>query len=242
MDDIPEFLKVQNRGKPLPAVGGLKLVGTYTNLNTYRNCPERMRRTYITKDLGAFVKTPEMEWGDKVHEAFERRIGAKKPLPIEMQQWESFCLPFDSHQVLCEQKIAIDRHGRLVDYWDKVNCWFRGQADIALVNGTKGYIADLKTGNSRYEDPFELRTNAMLLKARFPQLTSIKGSYLWLKDNRVGQPHDLSNTEVTFHEVGTLMAQVQLDYDSGQWEKQKSGLCGYCPVTDCEHYYVARPK
>src|ERR1700674_5004538 len=106
MNDIPEFLKVQNRAKPFAP----HLVGTFTIINTYRNCPEQMRRRYITKDLGAFVETPEMKWGNEVHEAFELRIGTGKPLPTTMQQWEQFAVPFDRPKgmVKVEQKLAID--------------------------------------------------------------------------------------------------------------------------------------
>jgi hypothetical protein len=233
MDAIPDFLQVKNRSKPM------RFVGSFTSLNVYRNCPEQMHRRYIKKDLGVFVKTPEMEWGDKVHEAFEKRIGAKKPLPVEMQQWEGFAVPFDAHEVLCEQKLGITSEGKPCDYWGD-NVWFRGKADAVIVKGTSAYMADWKTGKSTYEDPFELATGALLLKAHYPQLIKVTGSYVWLKENRLGQPYDLSDFRETWREICQLMGEIEADKASGKWEKRKSGLCGWCNVTDCENHYVAR--
>lgn len=245
-DDIPDFLLRKNwiNGMP-PAVHPpmadkpQRLIGTYTILSTYKNCPEQMRRRYITKDLGAFVKTKEMEWGDAVHKAFELRLKAKKPLPVEMQEWEQFAAPFDSHKVLVEQRLGLSREGRAHDYWDNAQVWFRGQADVAILNGTAAYIADLKTGNSKYEDPFEVATNALLLQAHYPQITTIKGQYIWLKENRMGQLYDVSNTRATFGNVCELMDEIEGRRAANQWEKRKSGLCSWCNVKDCENW---RPR
>jgi hypothetical protein len=208
------------------------LIGTYTILNAYRNCPHQMYRRYIAKDLGAFVETPEMQWGTRVHKAFEQRIAGKKPLPTDMQQWENFAVAFDAHHVLVEQQLGITKTGEPVDYWDKTKCWFRGKADAAVLRHDTAFMCDWKTGSSKYENDFELRTGALLLKAAHPALKVVRGAYAWLKENRMGEVYDLSDTQATFREVSDLMAEIAL----GRWEKRKSGLCGWCNVTDCENW------
>lgn len=233
------------------------LVGTFTILDTYRKCPEQMAHRYVLKDLGLFVETPEMAWGNMVHSAFEHRVGAKKPLPAEvnkplpigpdgiarfekfnMQQWEPFAAPFDVLPVKVEQKLGVTAEGKPCDFWDKA-VWFRGKADVTTIQKQACYIPDWKTGSSKFEDPFELATQALLVQAHNPHVRVLKGNYVWLKENRVGQPYDLSDTRETWREICRLMGEIEADIKSGNWEKQQSGLCGWCPVQKCEHW---RPR
>lgn len=215
-------------------------VGTYTNLQAFRNCEHAMYRRYILRDQ-PFVKTAAMAWGDTVHDAFVERLTAtKRPLPETMRQWERFAVPFDKYDVLCEQKLAMSDRGTLADYWK--DPWFRGKADAVVLHLPKqmAYIADWKTGGSKYEDPFELATNALLLKVKYPELKTVVGSYVWLKEDRVGRQYDVSDFKATFVEIRRLMTLVMEKRASGEWLKQKSGLCGWCSVEDCEHRYVAQ--
>jgi hypothetical protein len=234
-DGIPDFLLRKNWINGMPPAIHKPLVGTYSILNAYKNCPEQMQRRYIAKDLGPFVETPEMAWGNKVHAAFEHRVGAKKPLPVEMQQWEQFAVPFDAHKVVVEQKLAVTSAGHPCDFWDKL-VWFRGKADLVFLQGEKAYLCDWKAGSSKYEDPFELATQAVLLHAKHPHLRKFVGNYIWLKENRVGQMHDLSDTRETWRTICRLMGEIDADRQKGRWEKRKSGLCSWCNVTDCENW------
>ena len=216
------------------------LVGTYTILSSYKNCGHQMFRRYIAKDQ-PYVETPEMKFGNEVHSAFEYRVGSQKPLPETMKDWEKFAAPFDGLMPLVEQKLGINAEGRAVGFWDG-SVWFRGKADLAIIKGETAYINDWKTGKSTYEDPFELETNAVLIHAKNPHLKKIVGSYTWLKEGRVSQMYDLSDTRKTWGEMCRLMGEILERKKTGQFEKTKSGLCGYCSVEDCENHYVAKRK
>lgn len=213
-------------------------IGTYSILNAYKNCPHQMFRRYVKKDQ-PFVETVEMKWGNEVHTAFELRVQGGKPLPQSMEQWETFARPFDGQQAVVEQKLGINTQGRSVGFWDD-SVWFRGKADLAIVQGDTAYINDWKTGKSAYEDPFELETNAVLLHAKHPGLKRIMGSYTWLKEKRISQMYNLSNTTQTWGTMCRLMAEILERKKTGEFEKKKSGLCGYCSVEDCENHYVAK--
>ena len=223
-DEIPPFLDRR------------PFVGTYTILNTYKNCPHQMARRYVVKDQ-VYVETPEMKFGNDVHAAFEYRVGSGKPLPLNMQQWEAFAKPFDGKAAVVEQKLGIAANGHAVGYWDG-SVWFRGKADLAIVqlDVETAYINDWKTGKSTYEDPFELETNAVLIHAKYPTLKKIMGSYTWLKENRVSRMYDLSNTAKTWTEICRLMAEILAKRATGNFEKKQSGLCGWCSVSDCENW------
>ena len=222
---MPAFL---DRTKTKP------LVGSYSMLAAYKNCPHAMFRRYIKKDQ-PFVETPEMKWGNQVHTAFELRIGGGKPLPVEMSQWERFAKPFDGRGAVVEQKLGITREGKPCGFFDD-EVWFRGKIDVALIGDAQAYIGDFKTGKSSYEDPLELATGAMLLRAKHLGCTTIKAQYMWLKEDRLGQMYDVSDARGTFLKVRTMMDEIEQIRASGEAEKQKSGLCSWCSVKDCENW------
>lgn len=215
------------------------LIGTYTMLNTFKNvCEHQMYRRYVKRDQ-PFVETDAMKWGTAVHKALEDRVGKGKVLPDNMRQWEKHAEPFDAYKVYTEMQLGINRQGEAVGFWDG-SVWFRGKVDVAVIVNDKALLTDWKTGSSKYEEPFELACGALLLKAKFPEITKAVGRYVYLKEDRVGQMHDLSAFVVTWDEIGQLMAGIADRMSNGSWTKTKSGLCGWCSVEDCEHYFVAR--
>lgn len=220
-------------------LGRRKIVYTYTMLNGYRTCGHSMFRRYIKRDI-PYVQSEEAKRGDAVHVAFEQRVGSHKPLPADMQHWEPFAAALDKREPIVEQKLAITKEGRSTGFWDS-DCWFRGKVDVVLRQNEKLSILDWKTNKtSKYEDPFELECGALLLKAKYPEITFAKGNYVWLAENRLGQSYDLSRFRDTYNEINRLVSMVEADRQLGEFEKKQSGIChGWCDVKDCE---FNRPK
>ncbi len=216
------------------------LIGSYSMLNTFKNvCEHQFYRRYIKKDQ-PFVETEAMRWGNKVHKAFEERIGKGIVLPDDMLQWEHYATPFDHYDVYTELQLGINSQGAPVDYWAD-DVWFRGKLDAAVIVHDKALLTDWKTGSSRFEDSFQLKTNAFLLKRAFPALRTIVGRYVYLKENKLGTMYTLDDFGMTWATILLLMTEIEKKKKSGEWTKKKSGLCGYCSVKDCENYFVAKP-
>ena len=213
-------------------------VASYSALDQFKKCPHKFYRQYIVKDQ-PYIETPERKYGNDVHAAFAQRLSSKQPLPESMRKWERFAYPFDGYQVLVEQKLGMTERAASTGFWDN-DVWFRGTPDAAVIKDDKAFILDWKSGNSKYEDPFELETNALLLKMKFPQLQKVVGSYAWLKEDRVGNQYDLSDFKKTYLAVMSLVVAIKAKIVSSEWPKQKSSLCGWCSVEDCEYYYVAK--
>lgn len=209
------------------------LIFTFTMLNTYLICPHQMYRRYVKKDL-QFVETPEMKWGNEVHTAMEHRMGGK-PLPEKMRHWESIAAPIAARKPVTEQQLAITINGKPTNYWGK-DVFFRGKNDITLVNAkaNAALLFDWKTGKVR-EDPFELATNAMLVQAHKPNLETIQGRFVWLKDSVIGAEHDVSDTRGTWAKVNNLAEEIKDCQATNQWPKKKGPLCAWCNVFDCEN-------
>lgn len=226
--DMPDMLPDLDRRAKKP------LVYSYTMLNGYRNiCPYQAKRRYIDKAF-PYVETPAMAWGNKVHSAMELRVGGGKPLPADMHQWEKFAAPFHAVKAKAEMKLGMTREGQPCDFFG-ANVWLRGKVDVTIINGNAALLPDYKTGKVR-EDPFELEIQALLINAKYPNLTSIHGFYIWLAENRVGQKHDVSHTKDTFTYVQRIAADLEEDMRNGEFEKRRGGLCPWCPCDDCENF------
>ncbi len=103
-----------------------------------------------------------------------------------------------------------------------------------IIQDTTAYLADWETGKVR-EDPFELEVQAVLLRARFPQLTKIKGQFIWLKENTLGPMYDLSDTQAAWGTICHLVSLIETDRKNDSFDKEPGPLCGWCNIMDCEY-------
>ena len=214
-------------------------VGSYTLYNNFENCPHKAWHMYVLKDLPR-VETPEMKWGNDVHSALEHRIGKGTPLPDNMTAAEPLAaklasLP-DDFPLRVEYKLGMKADGTACDFFATA-VWFRGKVDVAIrVPEMKAaWIIDWKTGKPR-EEPFELETNALLLKVAHPDIETVVGEYFWMKEGRAGHRYTLNQWGNTFGRLQTLRTEMEVLHERGEpWPKRKNPLCGWCPVVSCEH-------
>jgi hypothetical protein len=205
---------------------------SYSSLKMLKTCPHQYYRTYVKKDL-PFRETPEMKWGTRVHEALEKRLRDNIPLPADLEQHESFALPFDKFPTRVETKLGMARDGYACDFFDKA-VFLRGKVDLSVDVDDICAIYDWKTGKV-FEDPFELRVQALLLKVNYHYLKKFTGQYIWLKTGKLGREHNCSDTANTWHELQELDRKARLFDESKVWPKVSNVLCGWCSVVDCKH-------
>jgi len=224
----------------MPTPAFKPIVFSYTMLNCYDSiCPYQMFRRFVKKDI-PFTETEAMRKGNEIHSAMEYRIGGK-PLPYEMQHWEPFVAPIVERGAKAEVKLGITAEGRPTGFFDK-DVWCRGKADVVIIANNNAFLVDWKSGGSKYENAFEIALQGLMVKAANPHVVKIAGCYAWLGENRLGTIHDLSDVSSTWTKVNNIAEQIKDDMASGEWEKRKGPLCGYCPCEDCKHHHVARPK
>ncbi len=223
-------------------------VASHTFLNDWDNCPHKAFRKYIKKDLPKFEQTSAMKWGNEVHLAFEVRIKHGTAFPKGMEKFEAIAAPLVAAGAVSELALGIDADGATCGFWDK-QAWLRGKIDAPLIrwNHQTGHHAaamfDWKSGKRR-EDKAELEVHAVLLKALHPSLVKITGYYVWLQDNEVGKPHDVSDADRKLDEIRKTMATVERCLQDQDFPPRPNPLCGgdwgSCPVVDCEHRKGAR--
>lgn len=217
-------------------------VASYSFLNDYDNCPRKAHHKYVLRDLPYEKATVKMTWGTTVHKAFEDRIRHGTPLPPEVQPYERFAVQIEAQRergriVHAERSLGVRADMSPCDFHAD-DVFLRGKIDITIERDARAaHIVDWKTGKRR-EDPGELAINAVLLKALKPTLVSITGLYMWIADDRVGDSHDLSDTDRTWALAASTMNTIALRMPAGDrgWPPRPNPLCAWCPVVKCEHW------
>lgn len=208
-------------------------VWSYTFLSTYELCPRKAEAIYVNKNYPRDGESAALRWGNAVHDAMEHRINSNQRLPDDMQQWEQFGAKFANKGIQAEMKLGVDKNYNPCGFFDS-NVYGRCKIDVpVLINDEAAAIFDWKTGKSNYEDPMELKINAVLLKAKYPELKEIYGAYAWLKEDRWGELYDLSDTASTIEWIEETMAKAER---SNFWAPRKNALCGWCNLKTCPNY------
>lgn len=207
---------------------------SHTMLSAFGNCMWKGFRTYIAKDLPREEKSPEQLEGTRVHELFGAAIN--KPTSDNWSAlgapWVALVSPLANVGAKAEFQLAVSEAGGPAPYWPKP--WGRAIVDVIVRQGDAALLVDWKTGKVR-EDPRELMAQSFAVKANFPEIKKVTGVYAWLKEGRLGQVHDLTNTDRWLAGTKALLAKCEEAEATGHWDKQPNPLCGWCPVKDCEH-------
>ena len=118
------------------------------------------------------------------------------------------------------------------------NVWWRGIADLAIVNGNSAKVIDYKAGKSaKYADKDQLELMALAVFKHFPDVTKvdaallfvvakafIKGSY-----SRADAPALWAGWLQRYNKIPAAKA-------NGVWNPKTSGLCkAHCVVLSCLH-------
>lgn len=200
---------------------------SYTLLNTWATCPHQAARRYIIKDIP--YETDDERSSGAIHESIASYLKGA-PLPEDCTQYASLLESLLPHNIKPEQKFAITGQCQPISFFDK-GAWLRGVIDAHVIKGDTAVIFDWKTGKE-WEDPFELEIGALLLKCHHPELKTVKGHYVWLRDQKLGEEHDLSDFAGTWGKVVKFHDEIE----RGDFEKKTPGpLCKLCPVIDCTH-------
>lgn len=219
------------------------LVWSYSFLSTYDRCARQGQAKYITKEL-PYVESKEAAYGNLVHKVCEDALRLQQFPPVPYDNMHKFFHDMYTTvhavnppaQLEPEQKLGVTRDWKPTDFFGS-NVWGRGKLDAPIIlNAENALIFDWKTGKV-WEDPLELAIQAVLLKAKYPQLTKIKGCYIWLKEDKYGEVYDLHNmidrtkdwVEETMEKVG-----------QGLFYAQPNALCGWCDLSTCKHHKVRK--
>jgi hypothetical protein len=217
---------------------------SYSNLSLYQQCPKKYFHLKVAKD----VKEPPSDaltFGNEIHKIAQEYIESDKPIPEKFKQ--EMQAPLDRlkaipGQKLCENKLGLTADFKPCGFFDR-NVWWRGIADIIILQDDKAFTVDYKTGkSSKYADLKQLEILSLAIFKHFPNVKKVKAGLMFLfaedfvrTEYLAEQQSDLWVSWVA--DVGQLEASVQ----SKVWNPKPNFTCrGYCPVTSCDHNQGAK--
>jgi hypothetical protein len=138
---------------------------------------------------------------------------------------------------LCEHRMGLTRNLEPCKFSDK-NVWWRGIADLIVLQDDKAFVVDYKTSkSSKFADMKQLEILSLALFKHFPKVRKVKAGLLFVVAN------DFVKTEFTtddskvlwtkwFEDTNRLEKAVELVV----WNPRPNFTCSHwCAVKDCVH-------
>ena len=217
---------------------------SYSSIKTFDQCPKKYYHLKVAKDV---KDTPgeAADYGTAVHEAAELFITKGAPIPEKFAFMRTFVELLAKKQgtKYAEIKLGVAKVGDEFQprgFFDK-DVWYRGIADLIIVNGSKALLVDYKTGkNAKYADMKQLDLLAGAIFVHFPKVETINSALLYVVSQEMPKKthyreHLAAYMSVFNDELGRLEGALR----NGIWNAKSSPLCGWCPVEVCEHW---RPR
>ena len=214
----------------------------YSGLKQYLTCPRQYQAQRVTKEIES-RPTEETIWGEWVHKQLELAITEDKPLPDSLHN----LLPVVDRikrfggDLLAEYKLGAKRDLSPCGF-DDADAWTRGIIDVCAVNGHRAMLIDWKTGSVRPTG--QLAQNALMVFAHYPEVTTIKCLFAWLKHNEVTQEiYKRDDMMVVLNKFIPTVNQMEKSYETDVWPCKPSGLCrGWCDVKTCMYWEPGRKQ
>ena len=217
------------------------LAWSYSSLKLYEQCPRKYQAEKVTKEV-PFTQNEAALYGEQLHKAAEEYIRDGKPIDPRF----AFIKPYlDKLNAIegtkhCEMKLGVKKEdGRLVACGFKdPEVWFRGIADLVILDGDRAWLLDYKSGKSaKYADTRQLALMAAALFLKYPELKKIKASLLFVvsKDFIKEDFHAEYGLSI-FSELSGLLDALESAYINDVWNPRPNGLCArFCGCLSCPH-------
>ena len=211
---------------------------SYSSLALYQQCPKKYYHLKVVKD----IKEPLSEaitFGNEIHKIAEEYVGKGRPIPEKYNHIEPALkvLKDMPGEKLCENKLGLTADLKPCGFFDK-NVWWRGVADIIILQGDTALTVDYKTGkSSKFAELKQLEIVSLAIFKHFPEVKKVKAGLMFLfADDFIKTAYLADSQEELWgswiSDVGQLKASVEND----MWNPKPNFTCrGWCPVTSCDH-------
>jgi hypothetical protein len=216
----------------------MKLTWSYSSLGLFQQCPRKYYHLRVVKD----IKEPETTailYGKEVHLALEEYIRDGKPVPAQFKEFTEIAdmlkaMPGDK---LCEYKMGLTKDIQACGFFDE-NVWFRGVADLLIINGDTARVIDYKTGkSSEFADKKQLELMSLAVFKHFPKVRTVKAGLIFLVANDfVKADFDKKDAPLTWLKWIQETDRLEEAHEVNVWNPKPNFTCRkYCLVKDCEH-------
>lgn len=213
---------------------------SYSSIKTFDQCPRKYYHLKVLKDVKD-ENTEATLYGNAVHKAAEEYIRDGVPVPAPYKFMEPIltalnALPGDKH---CELKLGVAYDG--ANYTPTTffapDVWWRGIADLLIINKDTGFLVDYKTGkNPKYADPTQLDLLAGAVFTHYPKIKTLKSALAYVvSGNLIKKEHDVAHRKSYLRTFDTQLSALDVAEKTGVWNAVSGPLCKFCPVKTCPH-------
>ena len=145
---------------------------SYSSVNTFKQCPKKYYHLKVAKDVKDRGNAATA-YGSRVHSAAEKYIRDGKPLEREYKFLQGTLDAFNSIEgdKHCEIRLGVSKDGgafKPAKFFGG-DVWYRGIADLLIINEDKAYLIDYKTSKTaNYADTKQLDLLAGAVFINYP--------------------------------------------------------------------------
>lgn len=214
---------------------------SYSSLKLFETCPKKYHSEKVTKEV-PFTDTEATIYGKELHAAAENYVRDGRPIDPRFEFIQPYLdvLIEKPGKKFCEIKLGVRRDGDRLAACDffHPDVWFRGVADLIIVDDELAWIVDYKTSkNANYADTRQLALMAAALFLKFPKLKKIKTSLLFVvSKDFIKEDFKKEYGLSIFAELHGLLEARDAAYKNDVWNPRPNGLCRkWCKTTSCPH-------
>ena len=212
---------------------------SYSSIKLFDQCPRKYYHLRVLKDVLSDPPTEAIIYGKQFHEAAELYIKNDTPIPPKFGFIKNALdnLKQLEGEKLCEYEMGLTEKLEPCGFKDP-NVWWRGVADLAIINGEEGRCLDYKTGRSaKYADTDQLELMSLAMFKHFPTLKTVKAALFFvISKNFIKDSYNVETQDKLWVKWLAEYNRMERAYETNVWNPRPSGLCKkYCPVLECPH-------
>jgi hypothetical protein len=215
-----------------------KYTWSYSSISLFQQCPRKYHRLRVVKDI---VEPPQQHliYGTDVHEAAENYVCKSIDLPAKYSAFKNILdtlkkIPGEKY---CEYEMGLTKDLEPCAF-KASDVWFRGIADLLVIDGDSAHIIDYKTGkSSQYADTKQLELLALLTFKHFPQVKIIKAGLVFLVATDLVKAKFEEGVQASaWQRWMPEIQRLESAYQTNVWNPKPNFTCRkFCAVVDCEH-------
>ena len=153
---------------------------SYSSIKTFEQCPKKYYHLKVLKDIKDSGSQATI-YGQEVHQAAEDYVKDGTPIPEKFAYIRKVVerIAKQKGDKYTEHKMGLKKteDGYETCKFLGKDVWWRGIADVVIINGNTAYSIDYKTSkNARYADTKQLDLVAGGLFVEFPEVDTIKST------------------------------------------------------------------
>lgn len=211
---------------------------SFSKIKAFEQCPKQFYHMKIAKDY-AEKETEAMLYGTLFHEAAENFVKSDTPIPEKFKYAEAALTSLKNKpgKKLCEYKLGLTEDLEPCGFFDE-NVWFRGIADLIILDGDTAWVVDYKTGKSaKYADKGQLELMALATFKHFPEIKKVNAGLLFvIAKALIKDSYEDTVAPTLWKKWLSDYTRMEKALETNTWNPRPSGLCrAHCVVLDCPH-------